>query len=40
MTTKTTCPYCGNRVTLTVKGFLHRHNDPATKRPCIRRSPA
>lgn len=40
MTRRSTCPYCGKRVALTSTGKLHAHRDPATKNPCIRRSPS
>jgi hypothetical protein len=39
MTKRATCPYCAKRVALTKTGKLHAHNDPATKRRCVRRNP-
>jgi hypothetical protein len=34
------CPYCSKRVALTSTGKLYAHTDPATGKPCVRRSPA
>ena len=37
---RATCPYCGKRVALTKTGKLHAHNDPSSKKPCVRKSTA
>jgi ribosomal protein S27E len=33
------CPYCGKLVQLSPGGKLYRHNDPATKKRCVRVNP-